>query len=322
MSPNYRNKYSLVLYTYNQQKYVAKAVQSVLLQECEQLEILLTDDCSDDRTFEIMKETADCCESKHTIKFNRNKINLGVNSHMSHSLELISGNIVIVACGDDISFLNRISKIIQYFERYNPLLVHSLVNPINLSGQTIQRLEVQGQFSKSNRVKLHRAATSFSTYVGASGAWNRVLFDKYGPINDNAIEDLILGFRAVLEGRVGFINEKLIHYRIGSGLTTRIALTDSLIEFHKERLRGHKVRQSVLEQRLLDSRTYGLREQDRIILSLKRGLRKREYFIGYYIKKVKLSHYDYPSNIWMIFQVQLREIVAKIKWRLRKLLIS
>ena len=47
---------TFALFAYNQERYIREAVEGAFAQTYEPLEIILSDDCSTDRTFEIMQE--------------------------------------------------------------------------------------------------------------------------------------------------------------------------------------------------------------------------------------------------------------------------
>ena len=49
---------TFALFAYNQEDYIREAVQGALAQAYEPLEIILSDDCSSDRTYQIMQEMA------------------------------------------------------------------------------------------------------------------------------------------------------------------------------------------------------------------------------------------------------------------------
>ena len=96
------------LVTYNQEKYVRESVLSAFAQTYSPLEIVLSDDCSTDRTFEIMRELAAGYRGPHRIILNRNERNLGLGMHASKVWgELSSGRWLIGAAGDDISLPER-----------------------------------------------------------------------------------------------------------------------------------------------------------------------------------------------------------------------
>jgi glycosyltransferase involved in cell wall biosynthesis len=57
-NPTDRSLVTFALFAYNQEKYIREAVEGALAQTYEPLEIILSDDCSSDRTFETMREMA------------------------------------------------------------------------------------------------------------------------------------------------------------------------------------------------------------------------------------------------------------------------
>ena len=52
---NFTPKVSIIIPTYNQSKYIKKAIQSALNQDYNNLEVVVSDDNSNDNTFEIVK---------------------------------------------------------------------------------------------------------------------------------------------------------------------------------------------------------------------------------------------------------------------------
>ena len=49
---------TFALLSYNQETYVREAIESAFVQTYEPMEIILSDDCSSDQTFKIMKDMA------------------------------------------------------------------------------------------------------------------------------------------------------------------------------------------------------------------------------------------------------------------------
>lgn len=56
---------TFALFAYNQEDYVREAVQDAFAQTYEPLEIILSDDCSSDRTYQIMHEMAVAYRGPH-----------------------------------------------------------------------------------------------------------------------------------------------------------------------------------------------------------------------------------------------------------------
>ena len=204
--------FSLILLTYNQEKFVSQAVNAALSQDCDPIEILISDDCSNDKTFDIVQNFVKNYRGPHKILLNRNHKNLGLSRHIDKVHELSSGDVIIVAAGDDISHPNRCQKIIDCFENKSPLLVFSDADVIDSNGQESSHGYSTATLYKSNDIL--EIAQSGSLYLGATGAWHRNLYDKYGPLEEYAYEDLVFGFRAALEKNFYILHESLVTYRL------------------------------------------------------------------------------------------------------------
>lgn len=101
---------TFALFAYNQEKYIREAVEGAFSQTYEPLEIILSDDCSSDRTFEIMQEMAAAYEGPHRVVVRRSRTNLGTLGHVLTVAHTAKGDIFVVSAGDDISLPDRVSK--------------------------------------------------------------------------------------------------------------------------------------------------------------------------------------------------------------------
>ena len=75
---------TVILFTFNQESYIAEAVESVLNQTYQTLEIIISDDCSSDATFDLIKELAEKISGPHSLRINRNTKNQGIGRHVSN----------------------------------------------------------------------------------------------------------------------------------------------------------------------------------------------------------------------------------------------
>jgi len=88
------------------------------------LEIILSDDASTDRTFDIMKEMAAVYHAPHTIILNRNPRNLGLCGHVNKIFyEIATGAWLVAAAGDDISLPERCQHVAEFAKKYHANLV-------------------------------------------------------------------------------------------------------------------------------------------------------------------------------------------------------
>ena len=110
---------TFALFAYNQEQIVHQAIEGAFSQTYSPLEIILSDDCSSDRTFEIMERMTSAYQGPHKVILNRNQKNLGIGRHYNKIMEMAHGEIKVGAAGDDISLPERTQITWEVF-RDNP----------------------------------------------------------------------------------------------------------------------------------------------------------------------------------------------------------
>jgi len=275
---------SLIILAYNQQQFIHQAVKAALAQTGEPIEIIISDDASSDNTYAVIEQAIVGYTGPNKIVTNRNLKNMGIIAHTNKIIEVAKGEILIPSYGDDISLPNRSSRIIAEFDKYNPLLIHSNAIPIDEKGRKVKSKYNEAIFFKT--INALDISTSLSHYLGASGAWHRKLFSKYGPIRSELVyDDHILGFRAALEKRVHFINEPLLYYREGVGISHQ---KNSNLSRNANKLKRKKILQqaiSVYTERIEDAFKFGLESNDPIIIKLELALARNISRLSYYQNK-------------------------------------
>ncbi len=91
-------KISVIIPIYNGEKFISKCIDNVLEQSLKEIEIILIDDCSTDKTPEILK----AYQSKQNIKIITNKHNLGPAISRNLGLELAAGEYIHFLDSDDL----------------------------------------------------------------------------------------------------------------------------------------------------------------------------------------------------------------------------
>jgi glycosyltransferase involved in cell wall biosynthesis len=264
---------TFILLSYNQVDVVQYAVRAALAQQTAPLEILISDDASTDGSFERIQGETSSYSGPHRIQLNRNQINLGICGHINKAMELSSGGIVVIAAADDISVPDRVETILQTFSATNALLVHSDVTPRGSAADVVAfERTIPGTLFLTDW-NIERCATSMSLYIGATGAWRRELFDQFGALpQKDCYEDLVLGFRAALSGRVAHVAQALVDYRVGQGVSASNTTLSDLNTYRTARLQGLTREMAVLEQRLRDARTQGRTSADTVVQHIEHRL--------------------------------------------------
>lgn len=105
---------SVIMTTYNVEKYVTKAINSILNQTHKNLELIIIDDCSTDNTLKIISEFND-----PRIKLYKNKINAGTYFCKNYGISVSRGGFIAIQDSDDYSTPSRLERQINYFKK-NP----------------------------------------------------------------------------------------------------------------------------------------------------------------------------------------------------------
>ncbi|MBI4915347.1 MAG: glycosyltransferase [Acidobacteria bacterium] len=241
---------TFALVAYNQEHYIREAVEGALGQTYEPLEIILSDDCSTDRTFEIMRETVAGYRGPHKVVLNRNEVNLGLTEHLNRVvLGLAHGELIVAAAGDDISLPHRTRTLLDAWATHLPCsAITSGYMRIDAEGRELgavssgQTLKITDQVELAARLKRDNLQHMF----GCTLSFRRELFEFFGPLAVRYIEDGSIVARAGLRDGLVVIREVLVKYRTHAGSVTMAASTVEALQ------RFARMRQQTYLQTLVD----------------------------------------------------------------------
>ncbi|HEY8036072.1 MAG TPA: glycosyltransferase [Methylobacter sp.] len=143
-------KVSVILTSFNHAKYIQEAIESTLNQTLTDFELIIWDDGSSDKSWELINQYSD-----PRIKAYRNTVNMGgvfgVNKAIS---EIATGEYIAIHHSDDVWELDKLEKQVDFLNN-NQLLgaVFSNVSAIDESGETLndQSHYYYNIFNQSNR---------------------------------------------------------------------------------------------------------------------------------------------------------------------------
>lgn len=105
-----RKTVSVIIATYNGEKYLRKQLDSILKQTFPIHEIIIQDDCSSDSTSAIAEEYA---MKQPNVQFYRNESNMGYNKNFETAAMRATGDFVAISDQDDIWFPEKIEKLVK-----------------------------------------------------------------------------------------------------------------------------------------------------------------------------------------------------------------
>lgn len=118
-------KVSVMIITYNQEDLIAETIESVLAQDYKNLEIVVSDDASTDKTPEIVESFAARYPGKIIPVLN--KFNLGITGNSNSAFFTCTGELIAVLGGDDLFLPGKISKQVKLFEDNDVVLSYHQV---------------------------------------------------------------------------------------------------------------------------------------------------------------------------------------------------
>lgn len=197
---------SIALMTYNQEKYVREALQSILNQTYDNIEIIVSDDCSKDTTWNIIEAEVDVYRRNggvhDSIILNRNESNLGVAKHFELILTKCHGEFIVCQAGDDVALPQRIDVMVEAWKRNPKATV--------ISHEAIC-IDEEGKIVGGGTMR-----TSALMPLGAMMAYSRRVHDEFGPISESGSwEDDVYARRAQMIGDEVRIEKVLMKYRVG-----------------------------------------------------------------------------------------------------------
>lgn len=210
---------SIALCTYNGEKYLKAQLDSLVIQDYQNLEIIIVDDCSTDNTVSIIKEYQKLYSN---LNLYVNEENLGFNKNFKKALESCNGDYIAFADQDDIWELNKISKMVEKVGD-NLLVYHN--------SAYIDENDIPSGLSKKSH---HRfvsgdCAINFLYYNCVSGhacIIHRDLLEVTPPFPENFYYDWWLAYTAANIGRIDFLDESLVKHRKHSNSSTSADNTD------------------------------------------------------------------------------------------------
>lgn len=229
---------TLAVFGYNHAKYIDEAVRSALNQECEPIEIILSDDCSGDDTYQRMRDIAEGYAGPHRVIVRRNDKNLGMGGHFNAVMAMAAGQLVILMAADDISLRHRVARTLEVWD--------SSGGSLDLVASHVVDMTDSGSDRGVIPVDLLQRWTGLSEWtkrrpyvIGAAHSISRRSFERFGPLLADVVEeDQANTLRAVLAGGGWTIEEPLVRYRRG-GLSTRVFEPAEYRAFEIRRNRRH-----------------------------------------------------------------------------------
>ena len=207
-------KASILFVTYQHERFVADAIRSAMQQDYRNLELVVCDDGSSDRTVEILERELVYCPAHISIVRSYLNSNHGFHENFNRGLSACTGDVVVAMSGDDISVPHRVSRICEVFTAHpNCMLVGSNWTRIDNEGN-----KIRGNGYSHNKIFSYADRPNHiyakAPLCGAAGAYRITLRDKFPEMKRGAhAEHNCFWVRALLLGTIHHMAEPLVYWR-------------------------------------------------------------------------------------------------------------
>lgn len=202
---------SVIMPAYNSEKYIARAIESILDQTFSDFELLICDDGSTDKTLEIISFY---CKNDGRIKPFVNRQNLGKTTSVNNLYKVTTGKFITIHDSDDISLESRFEK------QLNVLREDCGMAFCGANFFTIDENEnIIGESKlNSSTHSLKQGLYNSSQFHGPTVIFQKKVLNQlkliYRPFFNNYNEDYDLCFRAAELGKTTNLNTHLYQYRL------------------------------------------------------------------------------------------------------------
>lgn len=239
---------SVCIPTYNGEKYLREALDSVKAQTYKNIEVIISDDQSKDKTLEIceqFKTEADfpVCIYSH--------IPSGIGTNWNNTIEKSNGEFIKFLFQDDILENNAVELMMNYLTKYNLEVVVSKRKIIDSESEEVVNGNWFDNFndlqkpagiptdtfyilSKKNLKHLHYDRYSVDNIIGepCASMFTKNVFNKTGRFDANLKQalDYVYWLRVLVNYDIGITPERLIKFRYHAEQTSNLNHLSNLNE--------------------------------------------------------------------------------------------
>ena len=197
---------SVVITTYNGEKFLAEQLDSVLQQSYPNLEIIIVDDGSKDKTPEILRDYA----SKHpNLQVYFNDKNLGYIKNFEKGCGLANGELISLCDQDDYWHVDKIKLMAKAMGDAPMVYCDSFICDEKLQKKGPRISDLANYAPLDSCIQL----AVFCRIYGHATLFKKSLFKAANPFVEFIPHDWWLSYTATLQGGIRYLNEPLVFYR-------------------------------------------------------------------------------------------------------------
>lgn len=197
---------SIVVCTYNGERFIGEQLQSILDQSYSNLEIIVGDDASQDNTVTIVKEYSD---KHHNIRLLAYKDNLGYIKNFERTISRASGNYIALSDQDDFWMPRKIESLMKIIGSRDLAYCNSSFVDEKLQDMGIVFSQKKNMISSNNAIHLMLD----NCVSGHAALFKKSLYNSAIPFPNHIPHDWWLAYNAALQNGLTYLDKTLVKYR-------------------------------------------------------------------------------------------------------------
>mgnify|MGYP004592201191 FL=1 len=197
---------SIIMAAYNAENTIGQAITSVIQQTYTDFELIIINDCSTDRTVDVINEFI---KKDTRIRLINNSKNMGVSYTRKHGLDEAKGYWIAILDSDDLWLPEKLEKQVEFQKKTNADLLYTGSGFMNVDGKQINwALNVP-------EIITYRQLLKQNILSNSSALVRKDLYEKYYAVGDDMHEDFAIWLQILRNGIKAYgINEPLLIYRL------------------------------------------------------------------------------------------------------------
>ena len=200
---------SVVMPTFNAQKYISISIESILNQTFSNFEFIIIDDASTDNTLKIIEKYS---KKDKRIKIIKNKNNLNIGGSLNKGIKHSRSNFIARMDADDIALSNRLKLQYELMQKdTNLAVVGGYISVINENGEN---LYIRKYPTENEKIK--KAFFRYMPFAHPSVMIRKNFFNEVGGYDPkkSPSEDMDLWIKLGVKHSFGNIDRPVLKYRL------------------------------------------------------------------------------------------------------------
>ena len=208
-------KIDILLATYNGEKYLEEQIESILNQTYKNIHLIISDDCSTDRTRDILKKY----EENNNITIYYQEKNLGFVNNFEFLLKKVENELYMLSDQDDVWKPNKIEETLKKLKEENADLVFTDLEIVDENLVCINS-SFNTTIRKKQKIKKTIGTKDFeylyNNITGCTILSKKKWLPKILPLPKKSkyiIHDSWIGLIVSLNGKIAYLDKPTIQYR-------------------------------------------------------------------------------------------------------------